>query len=554
MRFVDNVLGAWIEPCPKGVDAVPPSPSPASRTAAGHRTAARRSWRTCPPETVEFLTRTSIAFRLSPGLCNELTGRDDGGWTLAAIQRDNLFLMPLDDDGGQYRYHPVFEGLLRAELERREPAALPGLHLRAAHWFEQEDRVREALRHFFAAGEVAPAADLVTRRWWSRYLTGRVWTARRWVDMFSGDQLEDSPALTVRAAWIFALTERPDLARSLLTGFDPSALDGLPVVDRAASSRSSFSLIRALLAADGPFQMREDAREAVGLEGASPGPWPALCHLVLGVSELLCGDDRAARDSLELAARQAEVWSNGVDLAALGDLSLVAGDAGDWDEAAEYALESVERAEAYSIGTYLATATARLARDRLAARAGDDDAVADMEDVLEQSPWDFCPWVGVRAGLLLAEAHLSRGDPQSARLRLDEAKGILARWAQAPGLVRRDRDGGAEADCGASPCPNRSRAPSFAYSRSCRRTSPQQDRRAARRVPEHGGEPHQGARRKLGAGRRSEVVERAAALGLLPSRPPRVLCLHRRRAAAGRSEALVDAHQPIDQAALSPVT
>ena len=287
------------------------------------------------PDVVEFLTRTSIASSLSPGLCNELTGRGDSGQVLAAIRRDNLFLMPLDDDGSQYRYHHVFGELLQSELERREPAAVPALHLRAARWFEHEDRVREALRHYFAANEVGAAADLVTRRWWPRYLTGRVWTARRWVDTFSGDQLEDYPALTVAAAWIFALTERPDLARSLLSGFDPAALDRLPVVDRAASPRSSFSLIRALLAADGPFQMREDARDAVGLEGRTPGPWPALCHLVLGVAEMLCGNDGAARDSFELAARQAEVWSNGVDLAALGDLSLVAGDAGDWDEAAE---------------------------------------------------------------------------------------------------------------------------------------------------------------------------------------------------------------------------
>ncbi len=474
---------------------------------------------TLTPDVVEFLTRTSIASSLSPGLCNELTGRGDSGQVLAAIRRDNLFLMPLDDDGSQYRYHHVFGELLQSELERREPAAVPALHLRAARWFEHEDRVREALRHYFAANEVGAAADLVTRRWWPRYLTGRVWTARRWVDTFSGDQLEDYPALTVAAAWIFALTERPDLARSLLSGFDPAALDRLPVVDRAASPRSSFSLIRALLAADGPFQMREDARDAVGLEGQTPGPWPALCHLVLGVAEMLCGNDGAARDSFELAARQAEVWSNGVDLAALGDLSLVAGDAGDWDEAAEWALETVERAEAYSIGSSLATATARLARDRLAAREGDDDAVADMEDVLEQSPWDFCPWIGVRAGLLLAEAHLSRGDPRSAKLRLDDAKAILARWAPAPGLVRR-------IDVLERMLRSQSLPEPISHAELRVLAFMPTNLTAGEIAEQLGVSPNtvgshiKALHRKLGANRRTEVVERAAALGLLPARPP----------------------------------
>jgi LuxR family transcriptional regulator, maltose regulon positive regulatory protein len=473
------------------------------------------------PDVVEFLTRTSIASTLSPGLCNELTGRDDSGWALATIQRDNLFLTSLDDGGAHYRYHHVFRELLQTELERREPAALPGLHLRAAHWFEQEDRVREALRHYFAAGEVGSAADLVAGRWWSRYLTGRVWTARRWVDGFSGDQLGDYPALTVAAAWIFALTGRPDLARSLLSGFDPTALDALPTLDRTSSARSSFALIRALLATDGPFRMREDAREAVRLEGAGPGPWPALCHLVLGVAEMLCGDDRAASGSLELAARQAEVWSNGVDLAALGDLSLLAGDDGDWDAAAEYALETVKRAQAYSTGDYLATTTARLARDRLSARAGDDDAVADMEDVLEESSWDFCPWVGVRTGLLLAEAHLSRADPGNARRSLDSARTILARWFQAPGLARRVTalEQSLRLHSLVEPLSSAElRVLAFMPTNLTAGEIAEQLGVSPNTVGSHIKALH----RKLGAGRRSEVVERAAALGLLPSQPPRI--------------------------------
>lgn len=472
-----------------------------------------------PPDVVDFLTRTSIASGLSPGLCVELSGRDDSGQVLEAVRRDNLFLMQLDDDDGQYRYHHVFRELLQTELERREPAALPVLHLRAARWFEEEDRVREALHHYFAADEVAAAADLVARRWWPRYLTGRVWTARRWVDLFTGDQLEDHPALTVAAAWILAMTERPDLARSLLSGFDPSALDGLPIIDRAASPRSSFSLIRALLAADGPFQMREDARQAVGLEGQTPGPWPALCRLVLGAAEMLCDDDEAAKESLELAARQAEVWSNGVDLAALGDLSLIAGDAGDWDAAAGYALESVTRAESYSIGSYLATATARLARDRLAARDGDNDALADMEDVLGESSWDFCPWVGVRAGLLLAEAHLSRGDRQSAGRRLDQAKAILGRWAQAPGLVRRIEvlERTLQGRCLPEPISRAElRVLAFMPTNLTAAEIAEQLGVSRNTVGSHIKALH----RKLDASRRSEVVERAAALGLLPRGRP----------------------------------
>ena len=50
---------------------------------------------------------------------------------LDALSRSNLFLVPLDDEAGSYRFHPVFAQLLRVELERREPGLAPALHRRA---------------------------------------------------------------------------------------------------------------------------------------------------------------------------------------------------------------------------------------------------------------------------------------------------------------------------------------------------------------------------------------------------------------------------------------
>ena len=473
-----------------------------------------------PPDLLRFLTRTSIVQGLTPGLCDALTGRDDSGQVLAAVQRDNLFLVPLDDEGAEYRYHHLFGDLLQRELRRREPHRLPSLHRRAARWFEQEDRVAPALHHHLAAGQVDQAADLVVRRWWSRYLTGRIWTTRRWLDLFSPEQIEVHPVLRVAAAWILAMTGSADLARSLLSGFDPSALDDLPTADLTASPRSSLALIRALLATDGPLQMREDAREAVRREGSSLGPWPALCSLVLGVAETLCDDDEAARASLRQAAEQGEAWCNGVDLAALGDLSLIAGDAGDWDEAEEFALEAVRRADAYAAGAQLPMAAVRLARDRLAGRDGDEDALADLEELLEQASWDFCPWVGVRAGLLLAEAHLARDEAGEAWRRLDEAKAILARWAPAPGLVRRidalERSLQAR-DLVEPLSAAELRVLDLLPTNLTTQEIARQLGVSANTVGSHVKAIH----RKLRATTRSEVVERASSLGLLEPRPRR---------------------------------
>ena len=228
-----------------------------------------------PPDVVRFLTRTSIVPQLCPDLCVELTGRDDSAQLLEAIEHENLFLSPLDDRREWYRYHHLFRELLEVELRRREPHVLPELHRRAAAWFEAADHVTDAVDHLISAGDVQDAADLAARRWWPFYLSGRVWTARQWVDMFEVDQIADHEQLRVAAAWVFAFTGEASRARGLLAGFEPSAPIPQPY-EHATSSHSSVAMLRALLAGEGGLQMRRDARLAVGLEGEGSGPWRSL--------------------------------------------------------------------------------------------------------------------------------------------------------------------------------------------------------------------------------------------------------------------------------------
>ena len=393
-----------------------------------------------PDELIAFLTRTSIVPRLCPPLCAALTGRPDSARILEEVEHDNLFLIPLDDGREWYRYHHLFGELLRAELRRREPRLVPALHRRAAEWFAGQELVPEALHHWLSAGEVERAGDLVAASWWPYYRSGRVWAARRWLEGFTGDQIRERVSLRTAAAWLLALTGEAGAARGLLAGLDAPAA-GPPAADFAASAASSLAMVRALLAPDGPVRMRDDAGLAVRLEDeAGRGPWYGFACLLLGVAEYVCGDgvdDAAAVAALQRAALSSEGLHNWVELAALGDLSLLAGDAGRWDEAREYAQEAARRAASYQLGGYLPSVPARLARDRLCAREGDEDAAGDLREVWGQLDKDLCPWLVVRAALLVAEAATDRGDVATARIHLGEARTLLDRWAPAPGLERR---------------------------------------------------------------------------------------------------------------------
>ena len=71
---------------------------------------------------------------------------------LEALDRDNLFLVPLDDRRQWYRYHHLFADVLRAHLADEQPDHVAELHRRASAWYEQNGERPEAIRHALAAG------------------------------------------------------------------------------------------------------------------------------------------------------------------------------------------------------------------------------------------------------------------------------------------------------------------------------------------------------------------------------------------------------------------
>ena len=76
-----------------------------------------------------FLVETSVLRRLSAALCDEVTGRDDSADVLRELDRQNLFVVPLDDHRVWCRYHRLFADLLTEELgdpAAPAPRAAPG--------------------------------------------------------------------------------------------------------------------------------------------------------------------------------------------------------------------------------------------------------------------------------------------------------------------------------------------------------------------------------------------------------------------------------------------
>ena len=116
------------------------------------------------PEHVQgFLLQTSVLDRMTGPLCDALTGQDDGRTMLEALDKGNLFLVPLDDRRRWYRYHHLFADVLQARQLDEHPHRVPQLHQQASSWFAANGHSAEAIRHAMAGGDFPGAAALVER-------------------------------------------------------------------------------------------------------------------------------------------------------------------------------------------------------------------------------------------------------------------------------------------------------------------------------------------------------------------------------------------------------
>lgn len=115
-----------------------------------------------PDEVQDFLMLTSVLNRLSGPLCDAVTEQRGGQARLEALERENLFISPLDHQRHWYRYHAFFADLLKEKLERHRPDLIPELHRRAGHWFANQKLYADALRHAVLAHNRDFLSELLT--------------------------------------------------------------------------------------------------------------------------------------------------------------------------------------------------------------------------------------------------------------------------------------------------------------------------------------------------------------------------------------------------------
>jgi LuxR family maltose regulon positive regulatory protein len=150
------------------------------------------------PESVRhFLLHTSVLDRLQGSLCDAVTGTTGGKAALEDLDRQNLFVIPLDERREWYRYHHLFADVLRAHLLDEAPDGALELHRRASAWYADHDDVPDAIRHALAADDVTAAATLAELALPEVRRNRQDTTLREWARAMPDDVVRVRPVLAV---------------------------------------------------------------------------------------------------------------------------------------------------------------------------------------------------------------------------------------------------------------------------------------------------------------------------------------------------------------------
>ena len=376
----------------------------------------------------EFLTRTAILGRFCAPLCEAVTGSADAAAIIDVLERENLFVVPLDEDRQWFRYHHLFAQVLRSQLAAAEPGLGPILHARASAWHQAYGSADEAIAHALAAGDADEATVLIARHFHAYNDSGRGATVRHWLRKLGDDRIAASPLAAHCAAWTAALSGELPVVQRCLPAIE-AAGDAGPLPDGMRSFASSAAILRTICGFDGLGSMRAAGLRAVALETDPGSRWYSAAHGGLSTALYWAGEFEAAAGHAQEARLNPEAVAP-FRLLADAVLTWLEVEAARLTPAGELAREAWELGTNPSLGlggtarssfAYLATGAVHAAQGRLG------EARSELEHALEmRRKWPgISPWPKLEGLLRLAPVLAGLGERAGTAAVLAEARHML---------------------------------------------------------------------------------------------------------------------------------
>ena len=386
-----------------------------------------------PAPVRRFLARSAVLDRLTGPLCDAVTGDDDGREMLTALERANLFVVPLDDRREWYRFHHLFADVLRARLFAEQPELVPILHERASRWYEQHDLTDEAVRHAMAAGDIDRVVHLLELAVASVRRNRQESAFMGWLKALPDEAIRRSPVLSVFSAYAHMVSGELD-------GVEPRLVDAerelarIPTgstapwadTDELRTLPATIAVYRASLAqARGDIPAtKEQARHALDLAGPGDHLSRGSAAGFLGLAAWADGDVTTALETFTRAAGSLHAAGALVDelssTVILADLWLAAGRP---DTADRLYRRALRQAEAHGDTFARATADLHVGMSETDVERGDlDGARRHLATAASLGDPEAMAESGYRWFVAMARVTEADGDPAEAVSFLDRAE------------------------------------------------------------------------------------------------------------------------------------
>lgn len=285
-------------------------------------------------ETQTFLLRTAVLDRMCAPLCDavlneEHEGADygqslDASMHLERLERANLFLISLDEEGNWYRYHHLFAGVLRSRLQQTQARLVPDLHRRASTWYEQQGLFDEAVQHALAARDFELAARLIEQVGLAVGIGKQVYTVSGWINSIPEAFVRTRPTLCIYHAVALMFTNQLEAAEARLQDAE-RCLEAAKSSDKTRVMVGQIATVRANLAGFSGDLARcvELSYQGLGLLPETEKIFLASARVNIGHTFLMNGDVTPGPERL-LTEVLAPVHSSGNVSATLRAITLLA--------------------------------------------------------------------------------------------------------------------------------------------------------------------------------------------------------------------------------------
>lgn len=149
----------------------------------------------------DFLIKTAFIDEMCAGLCNEILLKENSQQILEELDKNHLFIIPLDETRQWYRYHHLFREFLQRNQHAFNAAIIENIFYGAAEWYEKNNYFSKAISLYLKAHKYEEAAGVIEKIDIQIMFNDEMKQVYEWCKVLPHNLMPKSPKFYIHVAW-----------------------------------------------------------------------------------------------------------------------------------------------------------------------------------------------------------------------------------------------------------------------------------------------------------------------------------------------------------------